>query len=446
MAFMRKKFGDDRPSGRLDRASSNPSTIIRWVAIPGAGVALSLWMVAGMAGAYSASSSLSSTVSFMPRTPREASLGTAVKAEKARRLINVAAAGPDGHAHSATVSPGERFEAVVASAALSPQKLAAAFAKSGMVVAKHQPVGAPLQERFDVAAAVDPNGPAQARFGQRSETERSSRLALALAGSAGIELAYAVAAAPDQDTPFSNLFVSPEGMLGADEGDDVAVFDDLPDNIPLPARRPRIDNSPADTPDKAPAPRVASTPKEPASPKPTKRDRNGGEMLAFAKPDNPRESGGLFSSLFSRSTPKAGAGVAVYDIAAATVTMPDGTKLEAHSGIGKMADNARFANEQMRGPTPPGTYRLSMRESLFHGVEAIRMTPVSGNTYGRTGFLAHTELLRGRPEQSHGCVAFKDYKRFLAAFKRGHITRMVVVPGRSRRVPVTTVADNGRGA
>lgn len=446
MAFMRKKFGGDRPSGGLDRASSTPSTIIRWVAVPGAGMALSLWMVAGMAGAYSASSSLSSTVSFMPRTPREASLGTTVKAEKAQRLINVAATGPDGHAHSATVSPGERFEAVVASAALSPQKLAAAFAKSGMVVARHQPVGAPLKERFDVAAAVDRNGPAQARFGQRSETERSSRLALALAGSAGIELAYAVAAAPDQDTPFSNLFVSPEGMLGADEGDDVAVFDDLPDNIPLPARRPRIDNSPADTPDKAPAPRVASTPKEPASPKPTKRDRNGGEMLAFAKPDNPRESGGLFSSLFSRSAPKAGAGVAVYDIAAATVTMPDGTKLEAHSGIGKMADNARFANEQMRGPTPPGTYKLSMRESLFHGVEAIRMTPVSGNTYGRTGFLAHTELLRGRPEQSHGCVAFKDYKRFLAAFKRGHITRMVVVPGRGRRVPVTTVADNGRGA
>jgi hypothetical protein len=448
MAFMRTKFGDDLPTGKLDRTSSTPSTIVRWVAIPGAGVALSLWIVAGMAGAYSASSSLSSTTTFMPRMPREANLGTTIKAEKAQRLIAVAAAGSDGHAHSATVSSGERFEAVVASAALSPQKLAAAFAKSGMVVAKHQPAQtSPLKERFDVAAAVDPHGPMQARFGQRSETERSSRLALALAGSAGVELAYAVAATPDQQTPFSSLFVSPENMLGTDEGDDVAVFDDLPDNIPLPARRPKIDDSPADRPEKAPAPRVASTPKEPVSPKPTKRDRNGGEMLAFAKPDNPRESGGLFSSLFSRSTPKARAGVAVYDIAAATVTMPDGTKLEAHSGIGKMADNARYADEQMRGPTPPGTYKLSMRESLFHGVEAIRMTPVSGNTYGRTGFLAHTELLRGRPEQSHGCVAFKDYKRFLQAFKRGHITRMVVVPGRSRRsVPATTVADNGRGA
>lgn len=446
MAFMRKKFGNTVPTGKLGRTSSTPSTIVRWVAVPGAGVALSLWIVAGMAGAYSASSSLSAANTFMPRVPREATSGSTAKAEKARRLIDVAVAGSGGHAHSAVVSPGERFEAAIASAALSPQKLAAAFAKSGMVVARHQPAKTPLSERFDVVAAVDPHGPMQARFGQRSESERSSRLALALAGSSGIELAYAVSAAPDQDTPFSSLFVSPENMLGADEGDDVAVFDDLPDNIPLPARRPRIDNGPADKPEKAPAPRIAATPKEPASPKPAKRDRNGGEMLAFAKPDNPQESHGLFSSLFSRSAPKARAGVAVYDIAAATVTMPDGTKLEAHSGIGKMADNARYASQQMRGPTPPGIYKLSMRESLFHGVQAIRMTPVSGNTYGRTGFLAHTELLRGRPEQSHGCVAFKDYKRFLAAFKRGHITRMVVVPGGGRRGPAVTVADNGRGA
>jgi hypothetical protein len=28
---------------------------------------------------------------------------------------------------------------------------------------------------------------------------------------------------------------------------------------------------------------------------------------------------------------------------------------------------------------------------------------------------------------SNGCVSFKDYKRFLAAFKRGEIKRLVVV-------------------
>jgi len=445
MAFMRKKSGDDLPAGKSSRA---PSAIIRWVALPGVGVALSLWIVAGMAGAYSASSSLSSTSTFMPQVPREAASGTTVKAEKARRLIAVAAAGTDGHAHPAGVSSGERFEAVVASAALSPKKLAAAFQKSGMVLARRQPARTPLKERFDVATAVNPHGPAEARFGQRSETERSSRLALALAGSAGIELAYAVASAPSSDAPFSSLFVSPEGMLGTDDDDntdDVAVFDDLPDSIPLPGRRPKFGDSPADKPERSPSGRDASTPREPASPKPARR---GGDMLAFAKPDNPRESGGgLFGSLFSRSTPKAGAGVAVYDISAATVTMPDGTKLEAHSGIGQMADNVKYVDRKMVGPTPPGTYRLTMRESRFHGVEAIRLTPVDGKKpYGRDGLLAHTEMLRGRPEQSNGCVAFKDYKRFLAAFKRGHVTRMVVVPGRSRHsLPATTVADNGRG-
>lgn len=425
MAFVRSKIGDDRPTGKQDRTSSASAMLIRWVAVPGAGVAFSLWLAAGIAGAYSAGSSLSSTASFMPQVPRDLAADATVKAEKAQRLVEVAVAGPDGGAHTAEISVGERFDVVVARAALSPRKLAEAFTKSGMVLARHAPAATPLKERFDVAAAVDPHGPLSARFGQHSEAERSSRLALALAGSASVELAFADAAAP-AGVQFSSLFVSPEGMLDDDDGDDVAVFDDLPDSIPLPLRRPKVTDSPAAKPAKVPSSLIVKAPKDLVSPK-SKRNRDGGTMLAYAKPDDPREGGGLFSSLFSpRSTPKARAGVAVYDISAATVTMPDGTVLEAHSGIGKMADNPRFAAEKMRGPTPPGTYQLSMRESLFHGVEAIRMTPVSGETYGRTGFLAHTELLRGRPEQSHGCVAFKDYKHFLNAFKRGKIKQLIV--------------------
>ncbi len=425
MAFVRK-FGDHSPTGKLGRTSPT-SAIVRWVAVPGAGVALSLWLVASMAGAYSASSSLSAATTFMPHVPRDVAAATTVKAEKSQRLVAVAAAGSDGSAHSAVVPTGERFETVAARAALSPQKLAAAFAKSGMVLARHEPATKPLRERFEVAAAIDPHHPAPARFGQRSEVERSSRLALALAGSASVELAYAAAFTPSRDAPFSSLFVSPEDMLGTDEDGDVAVFDDLPDDIPLPQRRPKVDNSPADKPDRTPASRVAKAPKKPVSPRSsTGRDREKGTLLAYAKPDTTDDSGGFLSGLFSRSTPSGRKGVAVYDISAATVTMPDGTVLEAHSGIGKMADNAKYAHERMRGPTPPGTYKLTMREKLFHGVEAIRMTPTSGNTFGRTGFLAHTELLRGRPEQSHGCVAFKDYKHFLKAFKKGKITTMVV--------------------
>jgi hypothetical protein len=81
----------------------------------------------------------------------------------------------------------------------------------------------------------------------------------------------------------------------------------------------------------------------------------------------------------------------------------------------------------MHGATPPNTYRLTMREKLFHGVEAVRLTPVGeGNMFGRAGILAHTYML-GPNGQSNGCVSFKDYSKFLAAFKRGEVERMVVV-------------------
>lgn len=445
MAFMRKVFRDDRPAGQSSRIATASSAIVRLVVAPCAGVALSLWLVAGMAGVYSASNSLSSSSSFMPSVPRALNAAIPVEAQKSPRLLAVA------DAHSGKISINERFEMVRARAALSPGKLAAAFQRSEMMFPKRDAAAAlaPLRERFDVATARVSNTPKPIRFGQRSETERSSRLALALAGSAGIELAYATAAsAPGSGTPFSRLFDGPEGMLDSDDDGDVALFDDLPDNMPLPARRPRVENSPADKPDKAPARRTVKAPAHPAAPKSPGRGRDSSSMLAYAKPDNPRDSGGgLFGNLFS-SAPKARPGVAVYDISAAVVTMPDGTKLEAHSGIGHMADNVKYVDRRMKGPTPPGTYDLTMRESLFHGVEAIRLTPSDGkNPYGRNGLLAHTEMLRGRPEQSNGCVAFKDYKRFLKAFKRGRIKRMIVVPGRSRHSPpATTVADNGRGA
>ncbi|MBW4980830.1 DUF2778 domain-containing protein, partial [Marinobacter adhaerens] len=47
------------------------------------------------------------------------------------------------------------------------------------------------------------------------------------------------------------------------------------------------------------------------------------------------------------------------------------------------------------GPARPGTYDLTERERPFHGVRAIRLTPVGGNeaVYGRVGLLAHTYML-----------------------------------------------------
>jgi hypothetical protein len=118
---------------------------------------------------------------------------------------------------------------------------------------------------------------------------------------------------------------------------------------------------------------------------------------------------------------------AYYDITAKTVYMPNGERLEAHSGLGQYMDDPRHYKLRMRGVTPPNTYRLKMRESLFHGVRAIRLLPEDRAAMnGRDGILAHTYML-GPSGQSNGCVSFKYYDKFLQAYLRGEVERMVVV-------------------
>ena len=65
--------------------------------------------------------------------------------------------------------------------------------------------------------------------------------------------------------------------------------------------------------------------------------------------------------------------------------------------------------------------------------------------FGRAGMLAHTYML-GPNGQSNGCVSFRDYQKFLNAYLRGDIDRLVVVPNlgtnpsriaRARRVHVS---------
>jgi len=121
---------------------------------------------------------------------------------------------------------------------------------------------------------------------------------------------------------------------------------------------------------------------------------------------------------------------AIYNISARTVTLPSGERLEAHSGLGAAMDNPRLVHLRMRGSTPPGTYELTEREALFHGVRALRLTPVGGSTaiHGRDGILAHTYML-GPSGASNGCVVFREYTRFLQAYQRGEIRRLVVVAG-----------------
>ena len=118
---------------------------------------------------------------------------------------------------------------------------------------------------------------------------------------------------------------------------------------------------------------------------------------------------------------------AVYDIAAHTVYLPNGQRLEAHSGLGDKLDDPRYVNIRMRGPTPPNVYDLTLREELFHGVRAIRLNPVDDNKmFGRDGMLAHTYML-GPNGQSNGCVSFRDYQKFLQAYLKGEVERLVVV-------------------
>ena len=206
-----------------------------------------------------------------------------------------------------------------------------------------------------------------------------------------------------------------------------ALMDDtLPMEGPLPTSRP-------ETAAKALEAMAAAKLTKPGRAAPvTEAEEPASTVLAYARPDNPVKPLAPVAPLPNPGTKK----VAIYDITNGVVLMPDGTKLEAHSGIGKMRDNPKYTHVKMKGPTPPGTYKLSMREKPFHGVAAIRLTSVDGkHPQGRTGLLAHTYLLRSAPGDSHGCVAFKHYDKFLKAFRRGEITHMVIVPEYNGRLP-----------
>jgi hypothetical protein len=148
--------------------------------------------------------------------------------------------------------------------------------------------------------------------------------------------------------------------------------------------------------------------------------------LASLAPD-----GGLLANRPNLSSLGYDSLTAVYDISARTVYMPDGSKLEAHSGFGSLMDDPAHVNERMVGATPPNVYELKPREQLFHGVQALRMIPVGDNsTLGRSGLLAHSYML-GPNGDSNGCVSIKYYEKFLKAFSDGEIKHLVVVPSLS---------------
>jgi Protein of unknown function (DUF2778) len=142
--------------------------------------------------------------------------------------------------------------------------------------------------------------------------------------------------------------------------------------------------------------------------------------LAYAAPDDAGLAVPNIVARYDRQT-------AVYDISAKTVYLPDGQRLEAHSGLGSFLDDPRHADLKMRGVTPSNIYDLELREDLFHGVRALRLIPEDEHkVFGRAGLLAHTFML-GPNGDSNGCVSFRNYEAFLQAYLNHKITRLAVV-------------------
>jgi Protein of unknown function (DUF2778) len=258
--------------------------------------------------------------------------------------------------------------------------------------------------------------------------------------------------------PSASAPVSPQaGSLPLPPGRDVPEIGEM-ESFPLPPARPPGFGAPTQstTPE-----RHASRPDVAVAPPAAQPDnRNVIEKLfGWAHPSSPavastttariattqpvvaeRDSaaGGLgrgplfsFPSPFGNSAPAPVSGydryTAVYDISARVVYLPDGTRLEAHSGLGQALDNPRYVAERAVGPTPPHVYELALREGSFHGVQALRLNPVGdGGIYGRAGLLAHPFML-GPNGDSNGCVSFKDYQAFLRAYQNGQVKKLAVV-------------------
>ena len=210
-------------------------------------------------------------------------------------------------------------------------------------------------------------------------------------------------------------------------------------DIPLPPTRDRATKSAAST-----APRLGPTRTAAV------RDGGQGNQAALDTATNrPTIFQSIFEKLFGKSAPvrlayaatddaglSAGRNIAagrydrwtaVYDISAHTVYMPDGTRLEAHSGLGSWLDDPRHPDEKMRGVTPPNIYDLELRENPFHRVRALRLIPQDEEkVFGRRGLLAHTYML-GPNGNSNGCVSIKNYDAFLQAYLKHEIKQLAVV-------------------
>jgi hypothetical protein len=262
---------------------------------------------------------------------------------------------------------------------------------------------------------------------------------------------------PNPSAPASNFHVSlfdPHAFLGVSTGafaNRAPLFDgNLP--APTPSLLPSLTTA-RNTPDIPPIPsRAERAAQKLVLPMPRPASAPPRNSLADSTQGNQSAKPSIFATIFEKifgkrdpvklayaATDDAGLGVgemaagrydrwtAVYDISARIVYMPDGTQLEAHSGLGSLLDDPSHVDEKMHGATPPNVYDLELREELFHGVRALRLIPQDEQkVFGRAGLLAHTFML-GPNGDSNGCVSFKNYDAFLQAYLDHKIKRLAVV-------------------
>ncbi len=421
MAFVRSNIRDRRPRSTFGIILGGFGSLLRWLAIPAIGLALACWCALTFASLYSATSiapqesimaqSLKLPAKIGPGDPRSyverdtaaapvlAAVSAGIK-PKPERVAVVAPQKATPLTPAVHPAPADPFAALAAK--VSRDKVLAALERAGMTI--NYPSTETNQAQEVVVAALDDASaelivvetlPLPDRFGPKPAANTSHAETFdaspVIAQPGPTRPAYAMASALSAEASWGSLARLLVEEPAVEQPVQVAAIA-LPEVVEKPARRPKPEQA------------------EP-------------QALAFAKPDNPVDPK-PFNKLFNRQDK-----VAIYDISAGIVHMPDGSKLEAHSGIGKMADNPKYVHVRNNGPTPPNTYNLKMRESRFYGVEAIRMTPITDQPmHGRDGFLTHSYLLRSRRPESHGCVAFKNYPLFLKAFKQGKVKQLVVVP------------------
>lgn len=427
----------DRANGRIP--SKNSSKLVRWGAY--ASIVAGFGFAAVTAAGHIAGGNVKQA-NAAPQTVWRASLTPALgsgggASQTAQYLFDRTTAFQieprtsviiaDGSEKVAPVAAEDPFESVVKKAKLSPEKLRKAFKRPEPVTV------AAVKTEHKVAYVA----PKMERFGASTPPSKASE---------AIVLAYA---GPDQSPAAQALHALAQEE--AQTAEDMANA--MPETAPIPLARPGLARAVLkDTEEPAeddirvvnPTEREPSVVRRADTPPPGLHDKTR-KRIVTARRDEPaaeKLNGGLgwsFRGMFGGGA-RAGKGVAVYDISAKKVYMPDGTVLSAFSGMGKMANNPKYTHVKMNGPTPVHTYNLKMREKRFHGVEAIRMLPVDGkNKFGRDGFLTHSQLVRG--QQSHGCVAFPDYNKFLNAFKKGKVKQMVVVSS-GGRAAATRMAAN----